>query len=219
MHKARTYKKTLKGQARSNYDRKDAYAEAGKLLDGLGYRMDRRIIPLVASLRALGFETTGSCEGHIDHGEAAPWVDIGEQPPRAILVRLFAKPVQERQNVANEPVLRSLRKRNLRAQLQLLALLDDFYARRNIPATYRLLLQRSGIYGAFRLTFQGANVQPALSRAEQSARLSHYQLEASRFTRLLETKYLRGRHLRLGNPIEQSPTGELAAQSDNPLND
>src|SRR5687768_9377587 len=44
--------------------------------DGLGKPVDIGIKRLVIGLNAHGFSTTGSCEGHLDWGIAAPWVDL-----------------------------------------------------------------------------------------------------------------------------------------------
>lgn len=38
--------------------------------------IDKKIKPLVLELNRLGFPTSGSCEGHIDHGFPGPWVSV-----------------------------------------------------------------------------------------------------------------------------------------------
>ena len=38
--------------------------------------IDSGIFDLIVTLNALGFPTSASCEGHLDRGVAAPWVDI-----------------------------------------------------------------------------------------------------------------------------------------------
>src|SRR3989338_5305150 len=44
--------------------------------DKVGGEMDPGIVETVAALNLLKFPTSGSCEGHPDHREAAPWVAI-----------------------------------------------------------------------------------------------------------------------------------------------
>lgn len=45
-----------------------------RTVDGMGRPIDRRIIRAVLGLNAHGIRTTMSCEGHLDHGLAYPWV-------------------------------------------------------------------------------------------------------------------------------------------------
>jgi len=47
-----------------------------KRVDLIGEGMDKQIIQTVAMLNLLELPTSGSCEGHLDHGLANPWVDV-----------------------------------------------------------------------------------------------------------------------------------------------
>ncbi len=58
----------------------EALDETNQLADRLGLGIDDGIKETVAALRMHGFDTTGSCEGHLDHGLAYPWIDIGLSP-------------------------------------------------------------------------------------------------------------------------------------------
>lgn len=62
--KKKNYQQTLKG--------------LNKVTDGLGLGIDPKIKKTVALLNLLGFNTSGSCEGHTTptHGELIPWVDV-----------------------------------------------------------------------------------------------------------------------------------------------
>lgn len=62
------------GQTSAAWERQAALS-AG-YVDALGRGMDAGIIEAVTALRLLGFVTTGSCQGHLDHGLPGPWVDI-----------------------------------------------------------------------------------------------------------------------------------------------
>src|SRR5689334_14553390 len=44
--------------------------------DKIGMRIDSGILETVIALNVLGIETSASCEGHLDHGVGAPWIDI-----------------------------------------------------------------------------------------------------------------------------------------------
>lgn len=48
--------------------------QAHTLTDDMGCPLDTQIITTLIPLWALGFETTGSCEGHINHGKPFPWI-------------------------------------------------------------------------------------------------------------------------------------------------
>jgi len=44
--------------------------------DGLGKEIDQGIFDTVVALNVLGIPTRQSCEGHLEWGTGAPWVDI-----------------------------------------------------------------------------------------------------------------------------------------------
>jgi hypothetical protein len=50
------------------------------MTDELGKRVDILIRPTVIAVRALGFRTTASCYGHLDHGLKARRVDTVRHP-------------------------------------------------------------------------------------------------------------------------------------------
>ncbi len=47
-----------------------------RVTDRLGKHIDKGIFDTVVALNILGFDTEQSCEGHLDHGLAYPWIDI-----------------------------------------------------------------------------------------------------------------------------------------------
>ena len=63
------------------------------MTDALGIPVDRLIRPTVVALRILGFRTIMSCQGHLDHGLKAPWIDIGTAPS---ILRTALKKVKRR---------------------------------------------------------------------------------------------------------------------------
>lgn len=50
--------------------------EVRNRLDAAGGEMDEGIVDTVAALNIHTIPTSGSCEGHIDHGVPTPWIDI-----------------------------------------------------------------------------------------------------------------------------------------------
>lgn len=50
--------------------------ETDIIIDGLGKRIDSGIKETVTALKVNDYETTGSCEGHLDHGLPHPWLDV-----------------------------------------------------------------------------------------------------------------------------------------------
>jgi hypothetical protein len=55
-----------------------------RIVDALGRPVDPGICEMVVALHAHGVHTLASCEGHLDHGVAAPWIDIGDPQARPI---------------------------------------------------------------------------------------------------------------------------------------
>lgn len=66
-----------------------------KITDKLGEPVDEKVKPLVQNLNDYGIETTGSCQGHKDHGEPFPWIDIWEDSEED-----FAKLIDDYNNQA-----------------------------------------------------------------------------------------------------------------------
>lgn len=50
--------------------------EVDRITDRLGKPIDQGIRETVIALKANGFGTTSSCEGHLDWGSGYPWVDV-----------------------------------------------------------------------------------------------------------------------------------------------
>jgi hypothetical protein len=51
-------------------------ADVDRWIDPTGCTVDDEIKEIVIALNLSGIKTTASCEGHLDHGEPFPWVDI-----------------------------------------------------------------------------------------------------------------------------------------------
>ncbi|MDI6734462.1 MAG: hypothetical protein QMD50_03190 [Patescibacteria group bacterium] len=53
--------------------------------DKLGMGIDKNIKQTVVALKANGFGTTGSCEGHLDRALPYPWIDVESQLSEKLL--------------------------------------------------------------------------------------------------------------------------------------
>lgn len=68
----------------------EVFDRVARTVDGMGKRIDPGIIYLILALNANGIPTTFSCEGHLDHGYAYPWVWIPEQDQDSLNALLSA---------------------------------------------------------------------------------------------------------------------------------
>lgn len=74
--------------------------------------IDEKIQKLVTTLNYAGFQTTGSCEGHINRDAPAPWIKIGSD------------------EIDKDAELRE----------KMIKLLDRFYVSRAVPQDVRLMI-------------------------------------------------------------------------------
>jgi hypothetical protein len=165
-----------------------AAAWAKTVTDGLGKPIDAGIKPAVIALRALGLNTTMSCEGHMDHGIAGPWVDIfapgGVQVQDKIMA--FRRKVGEHKELP----ARLIRLRegavpaNFRYAARVLALLEQFYRHRSVPFQTKIILEY-WMDGEVRLLCQGAIPNAHRSRKLKAVNLKKYQQEFKVFTKFL----------------------------------
>jgi hypothetical protein len=105
---------------------RDMLKRAKSIRDGLGMPIDKPIIEIVVILRLLGFNTTGSCSGHIRRITSGPYVNI--QSVKSLDYTERALKITD----TDSDEYRRLRRRAdyYRAQdlQRLVAYLSDFYA-------------------------------------------------------------------------------------------
>jgi hypothetical protein len=155
-------------------------AQAAHVTDRLGKEIDPGIKRTVVALMALGFQTSASCEGHLDHGLRGPWIDIG-YVPRELLGRAGAAGKKSQTlDIATEQELADVRQRMVSERLRLLQLLSDFYQSRKTPFDQQLSVQFHG--NDVRLFSNGVMIQEAFKTDEQAARLEKYRQEMTAFT-------------------------------------
>lgn len=173
-----------------------------KITDGLGMPLDEGISETVVALNVLGIHTTGSCEGHLDHGVAAPWIDIaapdtkeaerswhhlyqeideqrkaGTLPPEQ-LGELFARARALREQIAIKH----------QAEVQkLLPFLTAFYESRRVP--YEHTLAFCFRPDAARFESIGAELQENQIEEQRAQRLQLFQEEMRSFTAFLKDRF------------------------------
>lgn len=157
--------------------------EVDCMTDRLGKRVDRGIKAAVVALRALGFRTRASCQGHLTWGIKAPWVDIGAIPPAMLLRSLMNDPKKH-----SHPEIRSIRKQNLKEQEKLFSVLEQFYRARKYPTAGRIILIPHS-YGGVRLINQLADIQEISPASRRAARLRRFQIEVNDFAAFLKRRY------------------------------
>lgn len=111
------------------------YKKADKIADNLGYPIDEGIKKTVVGLWAHGICTTGSCEGHADHGEPFPWVDIELEEPK--------------EWQSDSKAMKEWKKANLAQAAKVQELLNTFNKNTVYPAP--LIMVARGQFGARRL--------------------------------------------------------------------
>ncbi len=166
--------------------------QLAQVTDRLGNPIDPGIFETVVTLNLLGFPTVMSCEGHLDHGMGAPWVDV--EPPG---VEALRQEIRHREHAAtpdtpptalHEEVARL--RREARAQQlclreQLMRYLQAFYQEHQAPFDQRLTLVSCEWLGRTRLENQGAELQEIAEPPTRQRNLSAYQAEMHAFTAFL----------------------------------
>jgi hypothetical protein len=145
--------------------------------------IDRRIRGLVLALNKCGIPTSGSCEGHVDHGSPAPWIKVS---PASDAMK-YGKGTQVRQRI--------------------LDYLREFYSNRSVPRDVRIVIENAHVgfwvhnggdaYASWRSAVnrntatirRGRNLRPQhinkIERIRRSSRLPMYRKEMEAFEAFL----------------------------------
>jgi|SRR3989344_2224190 len=84
--------------------------EFGEVGDALGEGIDERIKETVAAFNLVGLNTYASCEGHLEWGIGAPWVDVqaeGEPDERFIGEKKIIEKIAKKYGITYEDVERA----------------------------------------------------------------------------------------------------------------
>jgi hypothetical protein len=174
--------------------------------DKLGKPIDQGIMETVIVLNALEISTVASCEGHLDWGVSAPWVDIVSQHPAAQVQvgKLFsdAAKVEARGDLSQEQIRtlyadlhrqrREIKAYHLQEREKLMQYLAAFYENRHVPFDQRLIICPLGTDGRSRLESQGADSQEVALLDIRTQKLLVYQEEMRTFTSYLKQSYFDG---------------------------
>ena len=94
--------------------------------DAFGYKIEKEIKDTVIGLNALGINTSQSCEGHVDRGRIAPWVDIQapNEPKQFIGEDTIYQQVAEEFGISFEEAQRSINDLGKKAWLEAQKILE-----------------------------------------------------------------------------------------------
>jgi hypothetical protein len=163
-------------------------ADIEKIRDGLGKEIDPGIKSTVVALNAMGFETTGSCEGHIGWGKG-PYVDVGKYPDElSAKLRAFWEERKE-PDEETEAKVTEVNLVLLREQIRLMGLLSQFYRGRDVPFERRLILTPFGDTYTSRLINQATEFQEGFVPEQKIENLRLFKKEMEDFSDFLRERF------------------------------
>jgi hypothetical protein len=173
------------------------------ITDPVGNPMDPGIIDMVVALNLLGVTTTGSCEGHLNHGLPAPWVDF--HTPGTWAIRRQVNEITARlQHAEEQEMPRNVRDDLMNEYFQLAAeaekacfygpwlieqALIAFYQQRHVAHDQQIFIH-SDSFGNSRLQNHGIDYQALQTPEQRAANLASYQHEIQAFATFLKSDYL-----------------------------
>jgi hypothetical protein len=162
-----------------------------RTVDGLGKRIDTGIMAVVVAFNAYGLSTSASCEGHLDHGCAYPWIDVRSSDPRVDEVRQEIAVLLSEGKKGSEEVEQLqifIHQLNYQEELKLIAALDSFYQHHQSSYDQHLVFWHD-ITGGCRVQSQGAGSQNMRTPDEQLRRQQEYQAEMQVFADFLKRQF------------------------------
>ncbi len=163
-----------------------------RVVDRIGTHIDKGIMDTVIALNASEIHTTASCEGHLDHGAAYPWIDIGHADANTLEQKILLLLSEgKRENKETKQLQRKYRLLHLQEEQKLVALLGDFYQHHPFNYDRHLSIWRFP-KGEARLQSHGAEYQQFRSSEEKALKLKEYQGEIQAFTIYLKQIHLQG---------------------------
>lgn len=156
--------------------------EVSQLKDGLGKPIDEGIFDTVAAMRALGINTIGSCEGHVDRVTGGPYVMF--EAPNIQRYKSAYLSMPDRLGKDYRKAYQRAVSKNMYEVKKVLILLDDFYIGRVVPTNQRLTVQCFDTL-AGKLMCQGGYLAHIMTRTERMELLDKNRLEIRAFTDFL----------------------------------
>jgi hypothetical protein len=168
--------------------------EVDKETDALELEIDPGIKDTVISLRLLGFDTDGSCEGHSDRGVCGPWVGLTSkeieelEPEREKIFKEAWRHEEEYLDFDKEggKRVKEIDSEKLKVQARAMELIAEFYQQRRVPYDVMIIVDPT-ING--RIQCMGTEVAEILPTKEKKVKLKQYQEEMAAFTQFLKDRY------------------------------
>lgn len=193
---------TTKENKDSNWRAMERYVNT--IVDKLGLGIDEGINQAVIAMNVLNINTSQSCEGHIDRGIAAPWIDIQAKETeetkatykKAIEAYSLAEsreaegaPDDELERLYNEyhRLMAEARRPTLEEYKKVMRFLTEFYIDRRVRFDKQLIIVDYKDMG--RLQSQGALTQEIEELDVRQQKLTEYQEEMRDFSTFLKKKY------------------------------
>lgn len=178
--------------------------KVSRITDKLGKPVDPGILETIVALNALSIPTTASCEGHVDWGTGAPWVDIASNDPRTniSIAKLSEEATQECKQGSKtaaeiealfdevDRARKAIKVLHIQERQKLLTYLAQFYEDRYVSYDCRLIIRPLGTVGKSRLESQGADCQDIAPLEIRAEKLKAYQEEMHTFTAFLKRMFL-----------------------------
>jgi hypothetical protein len=164
--------------------------------------IDKGIFDTVVVLNVLDINTSMSCEGHLDHGRAAPWICFHTQGPNQLLTRVREATDQleclKAEHAPDEEIekwtgelFRLSKDANMtcfQEPKRVMGYLEVFYNDRHVAYDRQLVLKVDS-FGKSTLTTHGEPFQPLHPLEVQAQNLAKYQEEMQVFTAFLKHVY------------------------------
>jgi hypothetical protein len=157
-----------------------------RVVDNIGKHIDSDILDTVIAFNVAGIHTTASCEGHLDHRAAYPWIDIGHADADSLeqeILQLLS--AGKREHKETKQLQQKHRLLHLQEEQKLVALLEGFYQHHPFNYDRHLSIWRFP-KGEARLQSHGAEYQQFRSAEEKALKLKEYQEEMQAFTDYLQ---------------------------------
>lgn len=187
--------------------------EVELIKDRLGKGVDQKIKDTVVALRANGFSTTGSCEGHLDWGLPWPWIDVdsvlaenlsndSRYQELASKAQIFSKSrrgMSDSEQGEYKKLVEMQIQENEKEYQRLSNLLAEFYQSRSKEETGKTvhLEIKKGPWNGSRIQPEGmpepkvAEIQQLWSKEVKENNLRIYRQETERFTSFLKERFFK----------------------------